>query len=90
MTVYKNVRDEASVAFEVCKTLLNGDIPAAAFAKQLSVDVKYDSESYNNGVKYVQAYVLAPYVITADNLQLLVNTGMYKWDSSNKYLEAVK
>jgi putative multiple sugar transport system substrate-binding protein len=90
MTVYKNLRDEASVAFEVCKTLLNGEIPAAAFAKQLSVDVKYDSEAYNNGVKYVQAYVLAPYVITEDNLQLLVNTGMYKWDSNNKYLEAVK
>ncbi len=90
MTVFKNVRDEASVAFEVCKTLLNGDIPAAEFAKQLPVDVKYDSESYNNGVKYVQAYVLVPYVITADNLQLLVNTGMYKWDSNNKYLESAK
>lgn len=90
MTVYKNLRDEASVAFEVCKTLLNGDIPAAAFASQLPVDVKYDSEAYNNGVKYVQAYILTPYVITEDNLQLLVNTGMYKWDSSNKYLEAVK
>jgi putative multiple sugar transport system substrate-binding protein len=87
MTVFKNVRDEASVAFEVCKTLLNGDIPAAEFAKQLPVELTYDSETYNNGVKYVQAYVLVPYVITQDNLQLLVNTGLYKWDSSNKYLE---
>ena len=88
MTVYKNLHDEASVAYEVCKTLLDGGIPAADFVKTLSVDVKYDSDAYNNNVKYVQSYLLAPQLIDQDNLQLLVNTGLYKWDSNNKYLES--
>ena len=53
-------------------------------------EARYDSESYNNGVKYVQSYLLVPAVITDTNLQLLVNTGQYKWDSSEKYLESAK
>jgi putative multiple sugar transport system substrate-binding protein len=89
MTVFKNVKDEAGVAYEVCKTLLDGGIPAADFVKTLPVDVKYDSDAYNNNVKYVQSYILAPQLIDEDNLQLLVNAGLYKWDSNNKYLESV-
>ena len=88
MTVFKNVKDEAGVAYEVCKTLLDGGIPAADFVKTLPVDVKYDSDAYNNNVKYVQSYILAPQLIDEDNLQLLVNAGLYKWDSNNKYLES--
>lgn len=90
MTVYKNVKDEANVAFQVCKTLLDGGIPAADFVKSLPVEVRYDSEAYNNRVKYVQSYLLAPQLIDKDNLQLLVNAGLYKWDSNNKYLENAK
>ena len=89
MTVYKNVNDEAEVAFEVCKMLLDGDIPTSKLAGSFeNIKVVYDSESYNNGVRYIQSYLLVPYVITKDNLQLLVDTGAYKWDSDNKYLEA--
>ena len=57
--------------------------------ESLAVDVKYDSESYNNGVKYVQSYLLVPTVITKDNLQIMVNTGLYQWDAENKYIESV-
>ncbi len=89
MTVYKNVHDEATVTFEVCKTILSGNTPTAALADELDVEVAFDTDSYNNKVKYVQSYLLTPYVITKDSLQLLVNTGNYAWDSSNKYLEKV-
>lgn len=88
MTVYKNVNDEAAVTFEVCRKILDGEVPAASLVDKLSVDVTYDTDSYNNGKKYIQSYLLAPYVITKDNLQLLVETGLYKWDSNKKYLES--
>ena len=91
MTVYKNVHDEASVAFVVCKMLLDGEIPTSKLVDSFGdIKVNYDSESYNNGVRYVQSYLLVPYVITKDNLQLLVDTGFFKWDGDNKYLEAAK
>lgn len=89
MTVYKNVHDEAAVTFEVCKMLLDGGIPTSKLAGSFeNFKVVYNSESYNNGVRYIQSYLLVPYVITKDNLQLLVDTGFYKWDGDNKYLEA--
>lgn len=91
MTVYKNVHDEASVAFGVCKMLLDGEIPTSKLASTFGdIKVNYNSESYNNGVRYIQSYLLEPYVITKDNLQLLVDRGFYKWDGDNKYLEAAK
>lgn len=89
MTVFKNIRDEASVAFEVSKRILNGETPTGRLVDSLAVDVRYDSESYQNGAKYVQSYLLVPTVLTKDNLQVMVNTGMYQWDSNNKYIEAV-
>ena len=87
MTVFKNVRDEASVAFEVSKRLLNGETPTGRLIDSLAVDVRYDTESYQNGAKYVQSYLLVPAVITKDNLQVMVNTGLYQWDADNKYIE---
>ena len=90
MTVYKNVENEVSTAYEVCKMILDGDIPTGALVQSFPFEARYDSESYNNGVKYVQSYLLVPAVITDTNLQLLVNTGHYKWDSSEKYLESAK
>ncbi|MCR4637624.1 sugar-binding protein [Ruminococcus sp.] len=91
MTVYKNVHDEAAVAFGVCKMLLDGSIPTSKLAESFGdIKVNYDSESYNNGVRYIQSYLLVPYVITKENLQLLVDTGVFKWDSENKYLEAAE
>ena len=88
MTVYKNVHDEAIVTFEVCKMILDDEIPTSKLCENLQVDVSFDSESYNNGVKYVQSYLLMPSVITKDNLQMLVDYGLYQWDGAHKYLEA--
>lgn len=89
MTVFKNIRDEATVAYEVSKRLLNDQTPTGRLVDSFAADVRYDSESYNNGVKYVQSYLLVPTVITKDNLQVMVNTGLYKWDDNNQYIEAV-
>ena len=88
MTVYKNVHDEAIVTFEVCKMILDDEIPTSKLCENLQVDVSFDSESYNNGVKYVQSYLLMPSVITKDNLQMLVDYGLYQWNGAHKYLEA--
>ena len=87
MTIFKNFDDEAKVAFEVCNKILQGETPTAKIASDLSIDVNFDSEMYNNGVKYVQSFLLVPTVITKDNLQIMVNAGLYKWDADNKYLE---
>ena len=88
MTVYKNVSDEASVTLEVSKAILSGQTPDAGLVSSLSAEATYDTESYDNGVKVVPSYLLVPYVITKDSLQKLVDTGLYKWDSDNKYLES--
>ena len=88
MTVYKNVSDEAGVTLEVAKAILSGSTPDAGLLSSLTAEASYDTDSYNNGVKNVPSYLLVPYVITKDNLQKLVDTGLYKWDSDNKYLES--
>ncbi|MBO4876748.1 MAG: sugar-binding protein [Ruminococcus sp.] len=88
MTVYKNVNEEASVTLEVSKAVLAGQTPDASLLNSVTVEAAYDTESYNNGVKVVPSYLLVPYVITKDNLDLLVDTGLYKWDANKKYLES--
>jgi len=88
MTVYKNVNDEAAATLEVSKAILSGQTPDAGLVSSLSAEATYDTESYNNGVKVVPSYLLVPYVITKDKLDVLVDTGLYKWDSDNKYLES--
>ena len=90
MTVYKNVNDEASVAFVVCKSILAGNTPAASLLGDMPVEVNYDSGSYNNGKKYIMSYLLVPTVITKDNLQYLADTGIYQWDEEHKYLDFAK
>ncbi|MBP5379410.1 MAG: sugar-binding protein [Ruminococcus sp.] len=88
MTVYKNVNDEAAATLEVSKAILSGQTPDAGLLSNIKADAAYDTSSYDNGVKVVPSYLLVPYVITKDNLDLLVETGLYKWDSDNKYLES--
>ena len=89
MTVYKNVNDEAAVTLEVSKAILEGQTPDASLVDKFNgIDASYDTESYNNGVKNVPSYLLVPYVITKDNLQVLVDTGLYQWDADKKYLES--
>ena len=88
MTIFKNVNDEANVTLEVSKALLEGKEIDESLVDVFEAETTYDTESYNNGVKNVPSYLLTPTVITADNLDDLVATGSYKWDSSHKYLEA--
>ena len=88
MTVYKNVNDQAAVTVSVAKEILNGKNPNGDLLSSLVAKASYDTESYDNGVKKVPSYLLEPYVITKDSLQKLVDTGLYKWDSENKYLES--
>ena len=88
MTVYKNVSDEAGVTVQVSEAILSGQTPDAGLLSSLSAEATYDTESYDNGVKKVPSYLLVPYVITKENLDLLVKTDLYKWDSDNKYLES--
>ena len=86
MTVYKNVNDEAGATLAVSKAILAGETPDAGLVSSLGAEATFDTDSYDNGVKKVPSYLLVPYVITKDSLQKLVDTGLYKWDSDNKYL----
>ena len=88
MTVYKNVSDEAAATLAVSKAILEGSTPNESLLSSLGAEASYDTSSYNNGVKVVPSYLLVPYVITKDNLQKLVDTGLYKWDANEKYLES--
>lgn len=56
MTIYKDTRALVAEAIEMVKTLQAGDEPEVN-----------DTESYDNGVKVVPSYLLAPVVVTQDN-----------------------
>ncbi len=80
MTVYKNVSDEAGVTLVLAEEILAGNSPAADLLDELSVEAAYDTESYDNGTGIIPSYLLVPWVVTQDNLQDLVDTGLYTWD----------
>ena len=88
MTVYKNVADEAAVTLDVAKAILAGDAIDASLLDNLSAEAAFDTESYNNGTGIIPSYLLVPWTVTADDLQKLVDTGLYKWDGEEKYLES--
>jgi len=90
MTVYKNVADEAAVTLDVAKAILAGEAIDDSLLANLSAEAAFDTESYNNGTGIIPSYLLVPWTVTADDLQKLVDTGLYKWDADNKYLEAVE
>ena len=91
MTVYKNVANEAVVTLSVAKAILAGEeIDGAALAAAQEVECAYDTESYFSSEGHnTPSFLLVPTVVTKDNLQYLVDTGLYKWDADQKYLEAV-
>ncbi len=88
MTVYKNVSDESIVTLELAKAMLNGDTIDASLIDKFGVEATYDTESYetSEGNK-CPSFLLVPNVITKDNLQDLVDTGLYEMDGD--YLKAV-
>ena len=87
MTVYKNVSDEAGVTLELAKAILAGQTPDAGLLNSLNAEAAYDTSSYDNGTGIIPSYLLVPWTVTKDNLQDLVDTGLYKWDANNQYLE---
>lgn len=80
MTVYKNVANEAIVTLELAKAMLAGKTPGAELISSFGIDCAYDTASYDNGTGIIPSYLLVPSVITKDNLQELVDTGLYAWD----------
>lgn len=57
MTIYKDTRALVAAAIDMVKELQAGDEPSGI----------NDTESYDNGVKVVPAYLLAPVVVTKEN-----------------------
>lgn len=80
MTVYKNVANEAVVTLELAKAILAGKTPAEDLLGKLAIECAYDTETYDNGTGVIPSYLLVPSVITRDNLQELVDTGLYTWE----------
>ncbi len=79
MTVYKNVANEAVVTLEVAKAMLSGEVEGAALAKTFPVECAYDTTSYfTSPGHFTPSFLLVPTVVTKDNLNYLVETGLYE------------
>lgn len=91
MTVYKNLANEVAITLAVAKAAVEGEIDGAALAASFDIEVAFDTESYETtpGNK-CPSFLLVPYVITKDNMQLLVDTGLYAWNADNTYVQKVK
>ena len=81
MTVYKNVSNEAVVTLELAKAMLSGATIDGSLCDSFGVECAYDTESYETSAgNKCPSFLLVPSVITKDNLQELVDTGLYAWD----------
>lgn len=91
MTVYKNVANEAIVTLAVAKAILEGgDFDGAAFAAAQEIECAYDTESYASSEGHpTPSFLLVPTVVTKDNLDYLVGTGLYVMGEDG-YLQAAK
>ena len=79
MTVYKNVANEAIVTLAVAKAILEGgEFDGAAFAAAQEIECAFDTESYASSEGHpTPSFLLVPTVVTKDNLDYLVDTGLY-------------
>ena len=77
MTVFKNVSDEVGVTLVVAEEILAGNTLNAGTCAKFSADAVFDTKTYNNGLGIVPSFLLIPYCIDKNNLQLLVDTGLY-------------
>ena len=89
MTVYKNVSDEAGVTLVLAEAMLKGETPGEELLSSFSCEAAYDTTSYFTDDGNVASFLLVPWTVTKDNLQDLVDTGLYQWDANNTYLESV-
>lgn len=78
MTVYKNVSNEAIVTLSLAKAMIAGDTIDESLISTFNIDCAYDTESYETSAgNKCPSFLLVPNVITKDNLQDLVDTGLY-------------
>lgn len=78
MTVYKNVSNEAIVTLSLAQAMLAGSTIDASLIDSFGIDCAYDTESYETTEGHkCPSFLLVPNVITKDNLQELVDTGLY-------------
>lgn len=78
MTVYKNVSNEAIVTLSLAKAMIAGDTIDESLISTFNIDCAYDTESYETSAgNKCPSFLLVPNVITKDNLQELVDTGLY-------------
>lgn len=78
MTVYKNVSNEAIVTLSLAQAMLAGQTIDASLLDSFDIDCAYDTESYETSAgRKCPSFLLVPSVITKDNLQELVDTGLY-------------
>lgn len=78
MTVYKNVSNESVVTLALAQAMLNGDTIDESLCDTFGVECSYDTESYETSAgNKCPSFLLVPSVITKDNLQELVDTGLY-------------
>ena len=89
MTVYKNVSDESIATLALAKAILAGDTIDASLADSLGVECSYNDTDYETSDgNPCPSFLLVPTVITKDNLQDLVDTGLYTMGDDG-YLAAV-
>ena len=91
MSVYKNLANEVAVTLAVAKAALEGEIDGEALSKTFGIDCDFDTESYETtpGNK-CPSFLLVPTVVTAENMQVLADTGLYAWNADNTYVQKVK
>lgn len=78
MTVYKNVSNEAIVTLSLAQAMLAGSTIDASLIDSFGIDCAYDTECYETTEGHkCPSFLLVPNVITKDNLQELVDTGLY-------------
>lgn len=81
MTVYKNVSNEATATLTLAEAIMKGETIDESVTDSFGVACTYDTESYetSEGNK-CPSFLLVPSVITKDNLDELIDTGLYVWD----------
>lgn len=78
MTVYKNVSNESIVTLSLAQAILAGETIDESLLSSFDIDCAYDTESYETSAgNKCPSFLLVPNVITKDNLQDLVDTGLY-------------
>ena len=90
MTVYKNVSNESVVSLGLAQAILNGDTIDESLIPSYGIECSYEVESDETSEgNPCPSFLLVPNVITKDNLQDLVDTGLYTMGEDG-YLSAVQ